>query len=55
MDPEERQARMQRMRRAIRERNIYHWAGSLIAELCDLRLDVRDTNRNTAGKGATAA
>jgi len=30
--------RMRRMRRSIRERNIYCWAGSLIGELCELRL-----------------
>ena len=39
MDPEEKQARMQRMRRAIRDHNIYRWAGSLITELSELRLD----------------
>lgn len=31
--------RMQRMRRTIREHNIYWWAGSLIGELCELRLE----------------
>ncbi|WP_263365252.1 trehalose-6-phosphate synthase [Edaphobacter bradus] len=30
--------RMRRMRRSVRERNIYWWAGSLIRELCELRL-----------------
>jgi trehalose 6-phosphate synthase len=39
MEPEEKQLRMQRMRKAIRENNIYHWAGRLIAELCEVRLD----------------
>ncbi len=39
MQPEEKQARIQRMRRTIRERNVYYWAGSLITELCELRLD----------------
>ena len=39
MDPEEKQARMQHMRRAIREHNIYEWAGNLIGQLCELRLD----------------
>jgi alpha,alpha-trehalose-phosphate synthase [UDP-forming] len=42
MDPEEKQMRMHRMRKVIREHNIYHWAGSLITELCELRLDVPD-------------
>ncbi len=30
--------RMRRMRRSVRERNIYWWAGTLIGELCELRL-----------------
>jgi trehalose 6-phosphate synthase len=40
MEPEEKQLRMHRMRRAVKERNIYRWAGNLITELCELRLDV---------------
>jgi alpha,alpha-trehalose-phosphate synthase [UDP-forming] len=39
MEPEEKQLRMHRMRKVVRERNIYHWAGSLITELCELRLE----------------
>jgi trehalose-6-phosphate synthase len=39
MDPQERKTRMQRMRRVVREHNIYRWAGALIAELCEVRLD----------------
>jgi trehalose 6-phosphate synthase len=31
--------RMQRMRRTVREHNIYWWAGMLIGELCELRLN----------------
>ena len=31
--------RMRRMRKSIREHNIYWWAGSLIGDLCDLRLE----------------
>jgi trehalose 6-phosphate synthase len=42
MDPEERQLRVHRMRRSIRENNIYRWAGNLITELCELRLDALD-------------
>lgn len=30
--------RMRRMRRSVRERNIYWWAGGLIGELCELRV-----------------
>ena len=42
MDPEERKARMQRMRRTIREHNIYRWAGTLITELSEIRLEVSE-------------
>jgi trehalose-6-phosphate synthase/uncharacterized membrane protein affecting hemolysin expression len=42
MEPEEKQIRMHRMRKTIREHNIYRWAGSLITELCELRLDAAD-------------
>jgi alpha,alpha-trehalose-phosphate synthase [UDP-forming] len=38
MDVGEMVDRMQRMRRSVREHNIYWWAGSLIGELCELRL-----------------
>ena len=31
--------RMHRMRKVVKEHNIYRWAGSLITELCELRLD----------------
>jgi trehalose-6-phosphate synthase len=39
MEPEDKQLRVQRMRRAIKEHNIYRWAGNLITELCEIRLD----------------
>jgi trehalose 6-phosphate synthase len=39
MDPEERKARMQRMRHMVREYNIFRWAGNLIAELAEIRLE----------------
>ena len=39
MPPEERRARMNRMRAYIREHNIYRWAGNLIAELAALRVE----------------
>jgi trehalose 6-phosphate synthase len=38
MAPEERRARMARMRLYVREHNIYRWAGTLIAELAAIRL-----------------
>ena len=53
MEPADKQARMQRMRRAIREHNVYQWAGNLIAELCELRLDLHeDPRRNNPQIGA---
>ncbi len=39
MAPEEKRLRVQRMRRTIKENNIYRWAGNLITELCEVRLD----------------
>jgi alpha,alpha-trehalose-phosphate synthase [UDP-forming] len=39
MEPEEKQLRVQRMRRTIKENNIYRWAGNLITALCEVRLD----------------
>ncbi|MDE3181730.1 MAG: trehalose-6-phosphate synthase [Acidobacteriota bacterium] len=39
MDPEERSARMRRMRRVVREHNIYRWAATLISELSEVRLE----------------
>jgi trehalose 6-phosphate synthase len=55
MDLDEKQSRMQHMRRAIREHNIYRWAGSLITELCELRLDVAEKSEGKSHLGATAA
>jgi trehalose 6-phosphate synthase len=39
MSPEEKRARMARMRAYVREHNIYLWAGNLISELASIRLD----------------
>jgi trehalose 6-phosphate synthase len=39
MDPEERRAKMQRMRHIVKEHNVYRWAGNLITELSEIRLD----------------
>jgi alpha,alpha-trehalose-phosphate synthase [UDP-forming] len=40
MPAEEKHTRMQRMRKLIREQNVYKWAGSLIGALCEVRLKV---------------
>ena len=37
MSSEDRHARMQRMRRTVREHNVFRWAGNLIAELSEIR------------------
>ncbi len=39
MEPQERTARMKRMRRAVSDHNIYRWAANLINELAELRLE----------------
>jgi alpha,alpha-trehalose-phosphate synthase [UDP-forming] len=52
MEPEEKQLRLQRMRKVVRERNVYHWAGTLIADLCEVRLEVPEKARK-AHRGAS--
>ncbi len=54
MEPEEKELRMQRMRKTVREHNIYRWAGSLIAALCELRLDASDENKEKPGASTAA-
>ncbi len=46
MDPVEREARMTRMRRVVRENNIYRWAADLIAELSEIRIEKEVGVRN---------
>ncbi|HET7890674.1 MAG TPA: trehalose-6-phosphate synthase [Candidatus Sulfotelmatobacter sp.] len=55
MDPDEKQARMQQMRRTIREHNVYEWAGNLIGELCELRLEDAAKADGQSHLGASAA
>jgi trehalose 6-phosphate synthase len=45
MEPEERTARMQRLRKVVKEQNIYRWAGNLIGDLCEVRLDSASGSR----------
>jgi alpha,alpha-trehalose-phosphate synthase [UDP-forming] len=52
MAPEEKQVRMQRMRKLVREHNVYFWAASLIGELCEVRLDASSTNTERFRAGA---
>jgi trehalose-6-phosphate synthase len=39
MPVEEQAARMRRMRDTLRDRNIYRWAGDLITELVQVRIE----------------
>ncbi|HLW98468.1 MAG TPA: trehalose-6-phosphate synthase [Candidatus Acidoferrales bacterium] len=43
MQPEERHARMVRMRQTVKEHNVYRWAAELISELAEIRLDTPET------------
>jgi trehalose 6-phosphate synthase len=38
MSPAERKSRMHRMRAVIKQQNVYRWAGTLIGELCEVRV-----------------
>ena len=38
MNPAERRTRMARMRAAVKQQNVYRWAGTLIGDLCDVRV-----------------
>lgn len=40
MSSEERTGRMRRLRKVVREQNIYRWAGNLVTDLCEVRLEV---------------
>jgi alpha,alpha-trehalose-phosphate synthase [UDP-forming] len=55
MQPEEKQMRMQRMRKLVREHNVYRWAGTLIGELSEVRLDVAEGGGPKFRAGASVA
>ncbi len=40
MTPDDRRARMRRMRQIVRENNVYRWAADLMSGLAELRLDI---------------
>ncbi len=50
MPPEEKRARMQRMRAVVKEHNVYRWAGNLIGELTGIRLETPPTRANNDRK-----
>jgi len=52
MNSEEKEQRMQRMRKTIRDHNVYRWAASLIGEVCDVRIDAAGGSRFRAGASA---
>ncbi len=55
MEPEERTARMQRLRKVVKEQNIYRWAGNLIGELCEVRLDTATGSRASTRAAASTS
>ncbi|MFZ0760762.1 MAG: trehalose-6-phosphate synthase [Candidatus Sulfotelmatobacter sp.] len=55
MAPEDKQLRVHRMRRTIKEHNIYRWAANLITELCEVRLEVtEEVHRNLHANASMA-
>ena len=52
MDPQERRTRMQRMRRIVKEHNVYRWAGNLITDLSEIRIDDVETVLNELSRAA---
>ena len=55
MDPEERQIRMRHMRRIVKENNVYRWAGSLITELSEIRVEEDDSGEAVSDQPKSAA
>lgn len=55
MEPEDKQLRMHRMRKVVKEHNIYRWAGNLITELCEVRLDAPEDVQEKVRANASVA
>ncbi|MGA7566874.1 MAG: trehalose-6-phosphate synthase [Terriglobales bacterium] len=55
MEPEEEQLRVHRMRQVIQDHNVYRWAGNLITELCEIRLDAPGNVRGKSRANASVA
>jgi len=55
MEPEDKQLRVHRMRKVIKERNIYRWAGNLVTELCEVRLDAPEDVQEKSRTNVTVA
>ena len=54
MDSGERRARMRRMQQVVKTYNVYRWAGSLIGELADIRLEESDGKLRSFAAAAPA-
>ena len=55
MDPAERKERMQRLRKQVREQNIYHWAADLIGQLAEFRVEPPRNDRVKSSTGRSTA
>jgi trehalose 6-phosphate synthase len=55
MEPEDKQMRVARMRKDIKDHNIYRWAAELITELCEVRLDANEDTKGTIRARASVA
>ncbi len=55
MEPEDKELRVRRMRKVIKEHNIYRWAGNLITELCEVRLDAPEDMQEKLRANASVA
>jgi trehalose-6-phosphate synthase len=55
MEPEDKQMRVARMRKDIKDHNIYRWASDLITELCEVRLESTPDSNSDANLDATEA
>ncbi len=55
MEPEDKEMRVRRMRKVIKEHNIYRWAGNLITELCEVRLDAPEDVQEKLRASASVA
>ena len=52
MAPDERKRRMQRMRSAVQDNNVYRWAGKILSAL--LKVDAADSVGTPSGNGTAA-
>ena len=53
MEPEDRKARMLRMRKIVKEQNVYRWAANLISTLCEMRLEKQEAKAAGIAGGST--